>query len=214
MKTLTRILVIISVTLSVPAMANDYDGVMKEAIQKMYQSKTSQAYIEVANLFDRIGSSEKDKWLPYYYSAFCYTIMSTNTKEPGMVDNYLDKADEYLGNAEHLNGNKVELLAMRGFVAMLRISVDPATRGQDYSMKSVAYLQQAMQIDNKNPRVILMLGQMQYGTAQFFGSGTEDACNMFRSAHELFKEEATKDLGLNPSWGLSQVESMLTKCEG
>ena len=214
MKALTRILVIISVAISVPLMAKDYDIVMKEAIQKMSQSKTSQEYIEVANLFERIGSSEKDKWLPYYYSAFCYTLMSTNTKEPDMVDTYLDKADEYLGNAERLNGNKVELLAMRGFTTMLRISVDPATRGQDYSMKSVAYLQQAMQLDNKNPRVVLMLGQMQFGTAQFFGSGTEDACNMFRAASELFKEEANKDLGLNPSWGMPQVESMLTKCEG
>ena len=212
MKKLLSIIAILSLSLTV--WAKDYNKAMTEAIDKMYESRTSQEYLEMANVFDRIGSAEQDKWLPYYYSAFCYTMLSTNTKEPGSIDEYLDKADEYLATAERLNGDQVEVLAMKGFTAMLRISVDPGTRGQEYSMKSVGFLQQAMQIDNRNPRVVLMLGQMQYGTAQFFGSGTTEACEMFNTALALFKEQENQDLGLNPRWGKSQVESMLTKCEG
>jgi hypothetical protein len=212
MKKLLSIIAILSLSLTV--WAKDYNKAMTEAIDKMYQARTSQEYLEVANVFDRIGSAEQDEWLPYYYSAFCYTMLSTNTKEAGLIDEFLDKADEYLATAEQRKGDKVEVLAMKGFTAMLRISVDPATRGQEYSMKSIGFLQQAMQIDNKNPRVVLMLGQMQYGTAQFFGSGTSEACEMFNTALELFITEESQDLGLNPSWGKSQVESMLTKCEG
>ena len=97
---------------------------------------------------------------------------------------------------------------------MMRINVDPAVRGQEYSMKSVAFLQQANQLDNNNPRAILMLGQMQFGTAQFFGSGVEEACEMFARSKELFDLELDEDRGIQPSWGRPNAAAMLKNCKG
>lgn len=189
-----------------------YELAMQNAISKMYSAQNVSEFLTVANTFERIGAAEKDKWLPYYYSAYSYIMMAAVEKNMSLVDGYLDNAEKQIASSEKLKGDEVELLALRGFANMMRIGVDPATRGQEYSMKSVSFLQQAMQIDNTNPRVILMLGQMQYGTAQFFGSGTEEACATFSSANNLFEKEAQDNHGLLPAWGKPQAEAMLKKC--
>lgn len=189
-----------------------YETAMHYAIDSLYSAQTVSDFNSVANMFERIGNAEKDRWLPYYYSAYAYAMMSTQERDKSLVDGYLDKAEANMDKSEKLKGDKVELLALRAFANMMRIGVDPATRGQEYSMKSVGYLQQAMQIDNINPRVVLMMGQMQYGTAQFFGSGTGEACSTFLNAKELFEKEANSDRGLLPAWGKPQAEGMLKMC--
>jgi len=96
---------------------------------------------------------------------------------------------------------------------MMRISVDPATRGQEYSMKSAGYLQQASLLDDQNPRVNLMMAQMLFGTAQFFGKGTDEACQKFEDAKTKFEEEEKEGRGIQPAWGKPQVISMLKNCD-
>ena len=170
--------------------------------------------VTIANKFDRIGSAEKDQWLPYYYSAYCYILMTTQESDVTKWDDYLNTADANIGKAEVLEANMVEILALKGFSSMMRINVDPAVRGQEYSMKSVGYLQQANQLDEQNPRVILMMAQMQYGTAQFFGSDTAPICDQFKKAVELFDQQSKDSDSILPSWGKPQAQSMVKNCEG
>lgn len=143
-----------------------------------------------------------------------FVLASAMDGDATKTDGYLDIADANIASADKLKGDEVELLTLKGFSAMMRIGVDPASRGQEYSMKAVGYLQQASQIDNKNPRVMLMLGQMQFGTAQFFGSDTAPICEQFRKASESFDSDAEITDPLWPSWGKEQALSMLKKCEG
>ena len=194
------------------AKSGGYETAMQNSIETMYKSQTVADFLNVANTFDRIGAAEKDKWLPYYYSAYSYIMMSTIEEDKTLVDGYLDQAEMQIDKSAKLEGDKVELLALRAFASMMRIGVDPATRGQEYSMKSVGFLQQAMQLNNSNPRVVLMMGQMQYGTAQFFGSGTDEACATFSTAKDLFEKQEASNLGLLPTWGKPQAESMLKRC--
>ena len=81
-------------------------------------------------------------------------------------------------------------------------------------MKSAAFLQQANQLDNNNPRAMLMLVQMQFGTSQFFGSGVEEACKMFARSKVLFDLEVNEDRGIQPSWGRPHAAAMLKNCKG
>lgn len=190
-----------------------YKSAMESTLTEMHKAQMLIDIQGVANKFDRIGAAEKDKWLPYYYSAYCYVMMTTQEKDLTKWDGYLDTADKTLDKVVKLkNADMVEILALKGFSNMMRISVDPATRGQEYSMKSASFLQQAHQLDNENPRVNLMMAQMLFGTAQFFGSGTEDACQKFMDSKSLFEKEETDGRGLLPSWGKPQVESMLKQC--
>lgn len=189
-----------------------YEAAMKNALGVLDQAESQAEWINVANKFERIGTAEKDKWLPYYYSAYCYILMTTTENDLTKMDRYLDIADSNIEKAEKLNGNKVEILTLKGFSTMMRIIVDPATRGQEYAMRSSEFLQQANQIDDENPRVHLMLAQMQYGTAQFFGSDTEEACALFSKAKTKFEEEENAVIGILPSWGKHQVQTMLDQC--
>ena len=191
---------------------NGYQAVMKDALKVLSKSQSQPKLINLANRFDRIGAAEKDKWLPYYYSAYCFVLVATSEKDQKKLDGYLDTADNNIEKAGKLNGDKAEILTLKGFSSMIRINVDPAVRGQEYSMRSAAYLQQANQLDDQNPRVQLMLAQMQYGTAQFFGSGTDEACAMFSNAKKLFEEEEDDNKGILPSWGEQQTQAMLEQC--
>ena len=191
-----------------------YEAAMKSTLGDMKNIQNQSDLVDIANKFDRIGAAEKDQWLPYYYSAYCYILMTTQESDVTKLDDYLNTADVNIGNAEKLNPDMVEILALKGFSSMMRINVDPAARGQEYSMKSVGYLQHANQLDDNNPRVILMMAQMQYGTAQFFGSDTTPICDQLKKAVELFDQESNDSASIFPSWGKPQALSMVKNCEG
>jgi hypothetical protein len=191
-----------------------YETAMKNTLDELKNIQNLSDLVAIANKFNRIGAAEKDQWLPYYYSAYCYIIMTTQESDVTKWDDYLNTADNNIGKAEKLNPDMVEILALKGFSSMMRINVDPAVRGQEYSMKSVGYLQQANQLDDQNPRVILMMAQMQYGTAQFFGSDTAPICNEFKKAVELFEQQSNDPDSILPSWGKPQAQSMVKNCEG
>ncbi len=191
-----------------------YESAMKSTLDDMKKVQNLADLVVIANKFDRIGTAEKDQWLPYYYSAYCYILMTTQESDLTKWDSYLNTADINIEKSEKLNPNMVEILALRGFSSMMRINVDPAVRGQEYSMKSVGYLQQANQLNDQNPRVILMLAQMQYGTAQFFGSDTAPICDQFKKAVELFDQQSNDSDSILPSWGKPQAQSMVKNCEG
>lgn len=194
---------------------NDFTAAIKASLSKMHQAKTVEDLHSVANTFERIGATEKKEWLPYYYAAYSYVMMTTFDADVTQWDKYLDAADALLAKAEMVKkNNKAEILALKGFSAMMRINVDPAVRGQEYSMKSGNYLQQAYQLDAKNPRVIMLMGHMLYGTAQFFGSSTDEACSKFAEAKTLFEQEETNTEGINPRWGKPEAIRMLNRCRG
>lgn len=190
-----------------------YEKAMETTIEEMHKINGVEGLQFSANKFERIATAEKNKWLPYYYSAYCYVMMTTQEKDLTKWDGYLDEADRTLDKAAKLKKpDMAEILALRGFSNMMRISVDPSVRGQEYSMKSAAFLQQAHLLDSENPRVNLMMAQMLFGTAQFFGKGTEEACQKFTSAKGLLEAEETEGRGIMPAWGKPQVESMLRQC--
>ena len=206
-------LLIISGTFLFSFTKDRYKAAMKDTLEALYQAQSQSEWMDAANKFERIGAAEKDKWLPFYYSAYCYVLMATAEKDLTKLDGYLDTADGNIENAEKLKGDMVEILALKSFSSMMRITVDPATRGQEYSLKSAGYLQQANQLDDQNPRVLLMLGQIQYGTAQFFGSGTAEACAMFSNAEKLFENEIVDGTSILPCWGKQQVLAMIEQCK-
>ena len=214
MKNLLLIALLSSSTLLLSFNTAGYESAMRSTLDDLKNIQNLSDLMAIANKFDRIGAAEKDQWLPYYYSAYCYILMTTQEPDVKKWDDYLNTADANIGKAEQINANMVEILALKGFSSMMRINVDPAVRGQEYSMKSAGYLQQANQMDDQNPRVILMMAQMQYGTAQFFGSDTAPICDQFKKAVKLFDQQSTDADSILPSWGKPQAQSMVKNCEG
>ena len=69
----------------------------------------------------------------------------------------------------------------------------------------------AMSLDPKNPRAALFMGQMQMGTAQFFGNGMEESCELIDLSIKLFDEFKPENT-LSPSWGKGTAIEWQQRC--
>ena len=94
---------------------------------------------------------------------------------------------------------------------MLRVTVDPASRGQQYSGMAFQSFGKAVAMNPENPRALSLLAQMQYGTAQFFNSPTTEACATLTKALEKFDSYKSSN-PLAPQWGRKMAEGLKSRC--
>lgn len=199
---------------AIASLASDekYFEQMSKQIQQVYTAKTIEDLQAAVNTLDRIANAEKSKWEPYYYSAFGSIMLATRTQEGTKMDAYLDQALASLEKGKALAPNESELIALEGFVHMIRVTVDPAARGPKYSGLSMQTFGKALGINPNNPRALGLLAQMQFGTAQFFGSSTAEACGVATKALALFESQKPAS-PVAPVWGKEMVEGMLKQCK-
>lgn len=196
------------------ASANDgkYIQTMTKNIQAIYEAQEPSRMQEVVNTFERIASAEKDKWEPLYYIAYG-NIMLANMDEDGQrKDAFLDTALEHIKKAKEIVADESELVALEGFVSMLRITVDPQARGPVHAPIAMQLFNKAAALNPKNPRALALLAQMQFGTAQFFNSPTTEACGTNARALEAFSRAQT-DNPLTPAWGRQMAEGLAAQCK-
>lgn len=197
-----------------PAWATDdkYTETMKKNIQVVYTAQAVPDLQLAVNGFERIAAAEKNKWEPYYYASFGYVMIANREAEAAKKDAALDQALVALKKAQEITPAESEVVALEGFIHMIRTSVDPATRGQQYSTLAFQSLNKAAALNPENPRALVLLAQMQYGAAQFFGSPTTEACATLAKALEKFAAAATP-APLAPQWGKGMAEGLKGKCQ-
>jgi tetratricopeptide (TPR) repeat protein len=196
---------------SVFAFDDKYTEAMQKNIQAVYTAKAIPEYQTAVNALERIGAAEKTKWEPFYYASFGYIMMSNQEKDNAKKDTYLDQAVTALNKAKAIVPNESEIIAMEGFIYMMRISADPAARGPQYTPMAMQAFNKAVAVNPENPRALALLAQMQFGTAQFFGSSTAEACATNTSALEKFESFQSENV-LAPRWGQQMAEGMKSKC--
>jgi tetratricopeptide (TPR) repeat protein len=211
MKTITFIFAVLFST-NVFATDNKYMEQMGKHIQAVYAAQSPEQYQGAVNAFDRIAAAEKTKWEPFYYSAYGSLMMANNEKDAVKKDAYLDKALASIESGKAINPNESELVALEGFVHMIRVTVDPAARGQQYSGMAFQTYSKALGMNPENPRALGFLAQMQMGTAKFMGSPTTDACNTGKKALEKFTTDKSEN-PLAPQWGKGMTEGLLQSCK-
>jgi hypothetical protein len=198
---------------SLKSKANDvkYEEAMQKNIQAVYSAATIEELQATVNAFERIANAEKNKWEPLYYSAFGYIMMSTRETVAATKDSYLDRALECVHRAQAIAGDESEIAAIEGFVYMMQVSVDPASRGPKLMGLAVQQFQRALKLNPENPRALALLAQMQYGAAQFFGSDTTEACSTNDASLAKFAGFKAQSV-LAPQWGKSMAEEMKQNC--
>ena len=95
---------------------------------------------------------------------------------------------------------------------MIRLTVDPATRGPKYSGMAMQSFGKALGLNPENPRALVFMAQMQYGTAEFFKSPTTEACATLTKSLEKFASFKT-DNPVAPQWGEGLAEEWKEKCK-
>jgi tetratricopeptide (TPR) repeat protein len=211
MKTINFIFAVLFST-SVFAIDNKYMEQMGRHIQAVYAAQSPEQYQEAVNAFDRIAAAEKTKWEPFYYSAYGSLMMANRETDAAKKDAYLDKALASIESGKAINPNESELVALEGFVHMIRVTIDPATRGQQYSGMAFQTYNKALSMNPENPRALGFLAQMQMGLAKFMGSPTTDACSTGKKALEKFTTYKSEN-PLAPQWGKGMTEGLLQSCK-
>lgn len=188
-----------------------YEKAMQRALEQLAQADSPETFRAAGHQFERIAQTEPQEWLPRYYTAYSFITQGAMTQDITGKDQYLDRAQEYLDQARELVPEESEVVALQGYLHMIRLSADPANRGPELAPQATQELMQAVQMDADNPRALLLLGQMKYGTAQFFKSDTAEACELVGRALAEF-ERHTPSSPLHPQWGRYQAEAMQSSC--
>ena len=209
MKT-TVLLFVLAINLS---FAQDkYTTQMLKNIESVYNAKTPEEYQAAINSLERIGNAEKTKWEPFYYAAFGNLMLANSEKDGAKKDQFLDLSAASLAKAKALNENESEIVALDGFIQMIRVTVDPAARGAQYSGQAMQLFGKATALNPENPRALALTAQMKLGTARFFNSPITEACATANKAMEKYSSyQSTNPLA--PRWGKGMTEGMLQQCK-
>lgn len=186
---------------------NDYEQAMKKGIENLHNAQSPEAMQQVAHYFERIAAAEIEQWLPYYYAA--YTRITLGVMEQS--DTQLDQAQGHLDQIADQQGDASEVSALQGYLYMIRVSLDPANRGPHLAPQATETLSKAVQMNPENPRAVMLLAQMQYGTAQFFKSDLSEACQSVEKALLLFDQEKPAS-ALAPAWGKEIAQAIHQEC--
>ena len=208
-------LLFIFLMFSVFTLAQDdgkYIGAMKKNLNKIDTASSVKSLIKIANGFERIAAAEKDKWLPYYYSAMSYTLASFRDSLKEKKDVYLDEADEFIAVADSLEPNESEIYNLMGMIAQARMQVDPMARWQKYGAMSDQYFKKALESNSDNPRPEYLMGMNIYYTPEQFGGGADAAKPVFLRSKEKF-ESFESENDLMPNWGEEHLNSLLSEIE-
>ena len=217
MKKLAIILTVLILT-AFAAIAQDspYQKAMKKEIAKVIEADSLPQLQQSANAFARIAELNPTEWQPFYYQSLAYTFQGLNKNLTlDKKDEALSKAEEMAKKADGISPNNVEIVTLQGFVTMAKLSADPASRGQSLSGTVMQMFGKALSIDNKNPRALVLMAQMEAGMAKFFGAGPEKACGLAKQSAEIFAAQDAEALkaAILPTWGKNMAEGMVKNCK-
>jgi tetratricopeptide (TPR) repeat protein len=188
-----------------------YVKAMQNGLEAMGKAESVQDLLGAAGQFERISARVKDQWHPHYYAALNYINASFRAEGLATKDSYTEKAQGFIDNALKIAPNESEVVALQGFNYMTQLSADPGGRGQSMSPKAMQTFGKAMGINPENPRAMTFMAQMQFGTAQFFGSSTAASCEAAKKTLPLFDAES-KGRSFDPTWGKDMAEAIIEGC--
>ena len=184
-----------------------YVSAMEKNIQLVDTATITVTLWQAANSFERIANSEKTEWLPNYWAAYSFVMLTIIGNDKEQIDVYCDKADAFLEKAEAISKDNSEIITLKGFASAMRINVNPMMRGRVYGPKSSEFYQQAIKLDENNPRPYYLRGQGIMNTPVMFGGGADKACPYLEKAMKKF-ETFKPSSSIMPSWGLPHCKKV------
>ncbi|MDZ7646493.1 MAG: hypothetical protein U5K54_04570 [Cytophagales bacterium] len=97
---------------------------------------------------------------------------------------------------------------------MIRLTVDPATRGQQYSGLAMQTFGKALGMNPNNPRAMSLMAQMQLGTARFFNQPPEPKLVKRPARRQPFSNwPLESENSLAPRWGKEMNLEVVKSCK-
>lgn len=215
-KSILSIALLITTIFAALASNEAYIQAMQKELAKMRSAASVEDLKKSANGFARIAEMNGSEWLPDYYAALTYANMGFRSQGSlAEKDEFYAQAKKHIKKADAISPNNSEIVAVQGFITMGELAADPQSRGQHLSAEAMQTFGKAISLNRQNPRAIILMAQMEYGMAQFFGQGPEKACGLLNSGIELLaKEAASKEEGsIEPKWGKEVADRMKDMCK-
>jgi hypothetical protein len=213
MKKLTLLLAVVLVSLVSRAQKPEYFQTMGETLGQYAKCQNVADFQALGNKFEMIANVEKSEWLPLYYHAQCYILMSfIEQGEAAKKESYLDVAEKSINKLLEMAPNEAEVLVLQAFYLTGRLVINPMERGQEYGGLVGQATGKALAIDPANPRAKLMKLQMDMGAAPYMGQDPKSFCPQAKELlanWDNFKPKSP----LYPNWGKDQVEGIVKGCQ-
>jgi tetratricopeptide (TPR) repeat protein len=208
------VLISLSLIMSLGTSAQDeqYMEMMKATIVMMDTTKSIRSLQQAANQFERVGNAMQNQWLPFYYSAYCYTQISHLEKSDQIKDMNADKAEELNIKADKISPDNSEIYVMKGFILQAKMNIEPMTRGFKYNKECLEMFEKAKKLDPENPRSYLWQGVNLFNTPTFMGGGKDKALPLLETAINKFETYKLQSV-IHPDWGKEYAEKILSKCK-
>ncbi len=199
--------------ISLQAGNKNYQKKMTELLTKMETCQTAEDFQEMANKFEIVAKAEKKKWLPAYYQARCLVTITFVNRGATVAekDGLLDAAETVINEILKKHSKEAEVHVLNAYYLSARLSVDPRTRGQQYSMLSQQAVGKALSIDPTHPRARYMKLANDIGMARFFRGDTKKFCGQAQSLLDSWDDFKPKSK-IHPNWGKDQVEEIIASC--
>lgn len=186
------------------------DGI--KALNGIDRSKPDpKSLVDIANRFERIAAAEPKEWLPKYYAAYSNVLLGFVAPTLAEKDQYLDKANALLKDAEGIAGKpNDELEILKAYQSQIHLAADPMNRWQADGEKFQGFLQSAKSINAENPRIYYLEGSSLFFTPEEYGGGKKVAKPMLEKAQQKFSA-FKPETAIHPDWGKMETEWMLSQ---
>lgn len=193
--------------------ANDqYEKKMGETLGEFSSCKNAEDYQNLANKFRIISQAETTEWLPLYYEAQCYIMISfVGELSPEAKDSYLDKASSLIEKMNELAPEEAEIQVLEAFCLTGSLVVDPPQRAMNTSPLIYSAIAKALAMEPNNPRALLLRISNEMGTADYFGEDISSLCEQATQLLEDWDDYALKS-PIHPNWGRSEIEGIVSNC--
>ena len=205
-------LLVVAATMSLMGLAQDFESIMNENIQRLEQKTEKVDYAKLSVVFETLAEKNPERFEAKYYQAFCLIENAYNTKGTSEKDTQLIKAESIINKAIEQDKANAELYILKAMCYQMMIDVNPQKRGYLYSQKAAKELALALEIDKKNPRYYFLKGQNVFYTPEQFGGGKAKAKPYFEKANKSYKSEKRKNK-LDPIWGQKTNAQQLEVCK-
>lgn len=212
MKKIILSFAVVLISLVSMAQKPEYFQTMGETLGEYANCKGVADFQALGNKFEMIANVEKSEWLPLYYHAHCYILMSFVEQDATKKDGYLDVAEKSVNKLIEMAPAEAEVFVLQAFFYTGRLVVNPTERGQQYGQLAGQAIGKALALDPTNPRAKMMEIQMNMGTARFFGTDPDSFCPQAKdllAKWDNFKPKSP----LHPNWGKDQVQEIVKGCE-
>jgi hypothetical protein len=213
MKKFTLILAVVLVSLVIRAQKPEYYQTMGETLGQYANCQSVADFQALGNKFEMIANVEKGEWLPLYYHAHCYILMSfIEQADAAKKESYLDVAEKSINKLLEMAPGDAEVFVLQAFYLTGRLVVNPMERGQEYGGLVGQATGKALAIDPTNPRAKLMKLQMDMGSAPYMGQDPKSFCPQAKELlanWDNFKPKSP----VHPNWGKDQIEGIVKGCQ-